>query len=216
MTTDIPPAARVVMTPEVAALLREPFPAEKIGKLPRLTCGDCSRAKGACNEHPKTWCETCNAKISPRHIHLDYVGHADITDRFLQVDPYWDWEPLAFDPRGLPAFDEHGGLWIRLTLAGVIRLGYGDAQGKTGPNAVKEAIGDALRNAGMRFGVALDLWRKDFPEAEEGPRGGRRPGQSTRPAQTTGPGGSWPSPPPTPSGWRRPWRTSAPPGPSRT
>ena len=47
------------------------------------------------------------------------------------------------------------------------RLGYGDSQGKTGGNAVKEAIGDALRNAGMRFGIALELWHKgDLYEAD--------------------------------------------------
>jgi hypothetical protein len=40
-------------------------------------------------------------------------------------------------------------------------LGYGDAAGKKGPNAVKEAIGDAIRNAAMRRGVALDLWAKE-------------------------------------------------------
>ena len=34
--------------------------------------------------------------------------------------------------------------------------GFGSADGKTGPNATKELIGDALRNAAMRFGVALD------------------------------------------------------------
>ena len=40
------------------------------------------------------------------------------------------------------------------------RLGYGHAEGKTGGDAVKEVIGDALRNAAMRFGAALDLWHK--------------------------------------------------------
>jgi hypothetical protein len=64
---------------------------------------------------------------------------------------------------GLPAFDSTGGLWIRLTVCGVTRLGYGHAAAKTGidPGArEKEVIGDALRNAAMRFGAALDLWHK--------------------------------------------------------
>jgi hypothetical protein len=93
-------------------------------------------------------------------IHLDYVGHAAITDRLLDADPGWNWEPLAFNSDGFPRFDAQGGLWIKLTVQGVTRLGYGDAQGKNGPNATKEAIGDALRNASMRFGAALDLWHK--------------------------------------------------------
>ncbi len=28
---------------------------------------------------------------------------------------------------------------------------------------MKEAIGDGIRNAAMRFGVALDLWKKEAP-----------------------------------------------------
>jgi hypothetical protein len=86
---------------------------------------------------------------------LDYVGHAAVTDRLLKVDPAWTWEPFATDERGLPALDADGNLWIRLTVCGVTRPGVGD-----GKNA-KELISDALRNAAMRFGVALDLWSKE-------------------------------------------------------
>jgi hypothetical protein len=117
--------------------LREPFPASQIGKLP----------KGG--------------------IMLDFVGHGFITARLLDADPAWDWEPMAKDSNGLPLFDENGGLWIYLTVCGVTRKGYGDAGGRKGPNAIKEAIGDALRNAGMRFGLALDLWCKGDPDAPE-------------------------------------------------
>lgn len=92
---------------------------------------------------------------------LQYVGHADVTDRLLTVDPSWTWEPLAFDERGLPAFDERGGLWIKLTVCGLTRLGYGEPQGHNGYDRTKGAIGNAIRNAAMRFGVALDLWRKE-------------------------------------------------------
>lgn len=126
---------------EVAQLkkLREPFPPEQVGKLP----------KGG--------------------VLLDFVGHGYLTARFLDVDPTWNWEPFAVDEAGLPRLDEHGGLWIRLTVCGVTRIGYGDAGGRHGPNAVKEAIGDALRNAGMRFGAALDLWCKGDPDADHRP-----------------------------------------------
>jgi len=51
--------------------------------------------------------------------------------------------------------NEPVGLWIRLTIAGVTRPGFG-----CGKNA-REAISDAIRNAAMRFGVALDLWAKE-------------------------------------------------------
>jgi len=88
-------------------------------------------------------------------VMLDYVGHAAVTDRLLTVDPEWTWEPFALDDEGLPAPDAQGNLWIRLTVCGVTRIGVGD-----GKNA-KERIGDAIRNAAMRFGVALDLWAKE-------------------------------------------------------
>lgn len=86
---------------------------------------------------------------------LDYVGHAAVTDRLLKVDPSWTWEPFATDEQGLPVLDSEGNLWIHLTVCGVTRPGVGD-----GKNA-KELISDALRNAAMRFGVALDLWSKE-------------------------------------------------------
>jgi hypothetical protein len=86
---------------------------------------------------------------------LDFVGHAAVTDRLLAVDPEWTWAPLALDPTGLPLYDPKGGLWITLTIGGTTRLGYGD-----GPDP-KQRIGDAIRNAAMRFGVALDLWSRD-------------------------------------------------------
>ena len=91
---------------------------------------------------------------------LAYVGHAALTDRLLDVDPNWTWEPLAMSPHGLPVMDDLGGMWIRLTVCGVTRLGYGHAGNKQGGDAIKEIIGDALRNAAMRFGAALELWHK--------------------------------------------------------
>lgn len=118
--------------------LRAPFPAAETGQLP----------KGGTT--------------------LAYVGHAAITGRLLDVDPAWNWEPLATTVDGLPLFDLDGqgraiGLWIRLTVCGVTRLGYGSCPpGQF--DAVKVLVGDALRNAAMRFGVALDLWVKGSPE----------------------------------------------------
>jgi len=172
----------------VAAILRAPFPPEKIGKLPRVTCAACRDARTrVCEQHSKTRCDECGNWITGAHLHLDYVGHADVTDRLLEADPAWTWTPLALDPRGLPAIDENGGMWILLTVGGVTRLGYGDAAGKRGGDAVKEAIGDAIRNGAMRFGVALDLWRKEPPAVEESePR--RRPAAPRRRSTETADG----------------------------
>ncbi|MFF9287474.1 hypothetical protein [Streptomyces griseosporeus] len=158
------------------AKLREAFPADQIQALPKLWCKRCSDSRTkVCEDHRKAQCKECGNYITTAHVDLNYVGHAELTNRLLDADPLWTWEPLALDQRGLPQLDEHGGLWIRLTVCGHTRLGYGDSQGKKGPNAVKEAIGDALRNAAMRFGAALDLWAKsdlkaaqaEHPQSEE-------------------------------------------------
>lgn len=137
------------MKPEQAKALREPFPPDLIGKLP----------KGGAM--------------------LDYVGHGAVRDRLLQVDPEWNWEPFALTEEGLPALDEFGNLWIRLTIGGVTRPGVGD-----GPN-MKERIGDAIRNAAMSFGVALDLWIRGGGEDTSRQEQVRRPrrGATSPPAE---------------------------------
>ena len=151
-----------------AAELRKPFPPHTVGKLPKSTCRACSQSpRKRCDAHQ--WvsnCPECKGSHSSATLHLDYVGHAAVTDRLLAVDPEWTWEPVALGPDGLPAVDRANNLWIRLTVCGVTRLGVGD-----GKNA-KECIGDAIRNAAMRFGVALDLWGKD--ELEQVTTGAQR------------------------------------------
>lgn len=161
--------------------LRLPFPAHQISKLPKQQKRD-DQDKGKCERGSRYsadgfFCGGWHA----RSLHLDYVGHAALTDRLLDADPAWSWEPAYrdVDPAVLaaavatgnpeivrmvianaPAKYTDGGLWIRLTVDGVSRLGFGDAGGKSGTNAVKELIGDCLRNAALRFGAALDLWHK--------------------------------------------------------
>ena len=159
------------------ALLRAPFPVHQISKLPKES-GAQAKSRKADQDNGK-WpaqCQICGGYHHSKAVHLDYVGHAALTDRLLDADPNWVWEPVAFGPDGNPAFDKTGGLWIRLTVCGVTRLGYGAADGKTGGDAIKEMIGDALRNAAMRFGAALDLWHKgdlhvnDMPEPKPEPK----------------------------------------------
>ena len=95
---------------------------------------------------------------------ISYLNHAIVTDRLIQVDPNWSWEPMGINLDGTPVIDGVGGLWIRLTLCESTRIGYGasDAHQK-GADAIKSAISDAIKNAAMRFGVALDLWAKEAP-----------------------------------------------------
>lgn len=140
--------------------LREPFPDNMIEKLPKPLW------KNAWTDQPKGHCEVCHGYHPLANtIHLDYVGHANTTNRLLEVDPFWEWEPMAYTEAGTPLFSD-GGLWIKLTVCGVTRLGFGDG------GSVKEVIGDAIRNAAMRFGVALDLWSKIDLHAERNPGDG--------------------------------------------
>lgn len=166
----------------------KPFAENVIGKLPRITCQDCS--KKVCKTHPKQWCDACRQTITTQHMHLDYVGHAVLTRRMLEIDSEWNWEPLAFGDDGLPKVvfhstpkdGEFGVLWIRLTLGGVTRLGVGTAP-KGKQDLMKELIGDALRNAGLRFGLALDLWAKgDIVEDDDAPPTEAKQASSPKPA----------------------------------
>jgi hypothetical protein len=125
--------------------LRREFPEDKVGKLPRW-----DKKKG-------------------EEIFLDYVGHATVTQRLLDVDPFWNWEAMLTRPDGSIVFDVQGdsrvGLWIKLTILGVTRLGYGSVTPGT-RDEVKQLIGDAIRNAAMRFGVATSLWEKHREEED--------------------------------------------------
>lgn len=151
--------------PTGLALLREPFPANLISMKPKPTRKQTDDLKN--NYKLGMSCKKCGGWHHKDVIHLPYVGHAALTDRLLDCDPKWNWKPLAFADDGTPRRDANGGMWIELTVCGVTRLGYGDAEGKSGGNAVKEVIGDALRNAAMRFGAALDLWHKGDLHPEE-------------------------------------------------
>jgi hypothetical protein len=152
---------------EALKKLREPFPVNQISKLPKPTKAQTDAVKNDFKAGVR--CEVCGGWHHPKVVHLDYVGHAALTDRLLDVDPEWNWEPLSVGQDGLPVLDRDGGLWIKLTICGITRFGYGDAEGKTGPSATKERIGDALRNAAMRFGAALDLWHKGDLHGEDAP-----------------------------------------------
>lgn len=162
------------------ALLREPFPDHQISKLPKETRPQID-ARKADKSLMVFNCKVCGGHHHKNATHLDYVGHAALTDRLLDADIAWSWEPVAFNADGLPALDRNGGLWIRLTVDGVTRFGYGAADGKQGGDAIKEIIGDALRNAAMRFGAALDLWHKGELHLTDEPGGHSQDGAVSPP-----------------------------------
>lgn len=162
--------------------LAAPFPEDEIELLPKQLSKQ-NNQRAACNaDNPDRNGLYCGGYHAPS-VHLHYVGHAGITTRLNEVvgPEGWSWEPVsrAVDPTLLAQAVASGDtdmvrllmetappkivdncMWIRLTVNGVTKLGFGDAQGKTGANAVKEIIGDALRNASMRFGIGTYLWSK--------------------------------------------------------
>ena len=118
--------------------------------------------------------ETISRLKKPGGVVLHYVGHAEITRVLLEVDPGWTWEPLEI-VAGRPAIHFHTGIvkrrdtehevtmatmWGRLTLDGVTRVAVGSVEAHK-PDLDKELVSDFLRNAAMRFGIALTLWMKD-------------------------------------------------------
>lgn len=126
------------ITEEAYKALRAPFPPEAIAKLPRQ------------NKKTGEW------------IELDYVGHAEVTDRLLSVDPEWSWEPYAHTSDGAPLIGNDGNtasMWIKLTICGVTRIEVGTARADAF-DLEKQLVSDALRRGAMRFGIALDLWSK--------------------------------------------------------
>jgi hypothetical protein len=162
------------------AALQAPFDPDEIELLPKPTKKE--NPAGPCTKPDRNGL-TCGGWHGLPAVHLSYVGHAGITMRLNEVagPDGWSWEPAYRDVdgellaaaiasgnpamvdvvmRNAPARFTEGGLWIRLTIMGETRLGFGDAAGKSGTNAVKEIIGDAIRNAAMRFGVGTYLWSK--------------------------------------------------------
>jgi hypothetical protein len=113
-------------------------------------------------------------------VELRYLSHIWVRKAFQDADPDWSWEPMGYDDHGQPVIvtDSQGhpvGLWIWLNLLGTRMPGYGSVEpGKR--DAIKELIGDALRNAGMRL-VGGSLWVKQTKKPK-----GKAPAKKATPA----------------------------------
>lgn len=100
-------------------------------------------------------------------VQLRYLSHIWVRKAMQDADPDWYWEPMSYDSHGQPVLerDSQGnpvGFWIWLHLLGTKMPGYGSVEpGKR--DAVKELIGDALRNASMRL-IGGQLWVKEKPK----------------------------------------------------
>lgn len=84
----------------VLRLMRKPFETHQISTMCKPTKKD--NAPGNCN--------VCGRWHKLPSVQLSYVGHAALTDRLLDADPEWTWEPLAYAPNGTPLLDSDGGM----------------------------------------------------------------------------------------------------------
>jgi hypothetical protein len=101
-------------------------------------------------------------------LELDYVDHATVTRMLIDIDPLWTWCPMGYTDAGGPLIDvdENGNpraLWINMRVCGrsIPAVGTIERPGsKNYGDALKELIGDAIRNGAMRFGVCGGLWAR--------------------------------------------------------
>lgn len=169
------PDGRVLPAETYSELLKQlsaSFPQDQIEKLPKPIKGGRDQPRFQCKPGTQASADGyhCGGYHS-RAIHLDYIGHATITERLNSVDPFWTIEFMVKHPEtGEPQVDPDG-TWFNMTVLGVTRPCVGDAGGKgLTANGRKELMGDAIRNGAMRFGVGTYLWSKS-EEAERRKRG---------------------------------------------
>jgi hypothetical protein len=126
--------------------LRREFEPAQVGKLPRITKKD----------GVESWCDTCRQKLKP-HIHIDFVGHANVTDRLNHVAPDWSYTIDHIETVG----GHIAGIQGTMTIGGK-SLPESGALDRPGPwgEELKLAISDFICRGAMRFGVGLDLWIK--------------------------------------------------------
>lgn len=114
-------------------------------------------------ENAKGRCDVCGGWHGLPAVHLDYMGHADITEALILIDPFWNWRPAAINhDTGGPFVQRRDStltMWGYLTVLGVERLCVGTCEASK-PEPEKELIGDLLRNGALRFGIAVRLWSK--------------------------------------------------------
>ena len=152
------------MTDDKAKLfekLREPFRADQIEKLPKQLKSGRDQDRWQCRAGTQASADGhfCGG-YHGRAIHLDYIGHATITERLIEVDPEWTIDFMAKDPAtGEPKIDSRG-TWFVLTVLGVSRPCVGDTGGKPlDGNGMKELYGDAIESIDWSTG------RASFPGA---------------------------------------------------
>lgn len=145
---------------EVWRQLREPFAADQIGKLPKW-------GKDTPPQSEWAYCQVCKQKAPPQHGHVDFVGHAMVTNRLNQVVGTDGWSYT----RPERVHDDRGKLLAVLSEMTVlghtkgVEVGGPAASATTYADQLKTALSDYICRAAMRFGIALEQWSKQELEA---------------------------------------------------
>lgn len=142
-----------------------------LAQLPRYTGNERDKSK-----RNKSRCDVCGGWHEQPSIHLDYMGHADVTEALIKIDPFWTWRPAAINqssggPAIVPSLGKAGMMvmWAYLTILGKEMLCVGTAQ-QSKEELEKELIGDMIRNGALRFGIAVRLWSKaDHEDVKDTP-----------------------------------------------
>lgn len=110
---------------------------------------------------------------------LDYVGHAAVSQRLNDVVPGWTYSITE-------RFLWENECWVEgiMVIDGISRVEYGDGKNP------KDAVGNFIRRAAMRFGVALDLWSRQelLSEGATAPQEPAAAPATQRPQETSGTG----------------------------
>lgn len=168
--------------------LRAPFEGAAVGKLPK--------GKGRGEE---STCDICGGWHKQGMFHLDYVGHAHVTQRLNEVDPEWTLEPVYDPPLMFDFENKLVYMYARLTIGGVSKIDVGcSSTGKA--EWPKDLWSDCVTRCAMRFGVALSMWQKLTPVQDQSHEVDRpaRAAQSQRAASSQSPAQPPPPAPATP------------------
>jgi hypothetical protein len=169
---------------EVLVKYSQPDPSQ-VSLLPRYS----GRRDVPKQQRQRSKCDECGGFHEMPAIHLSYVGHAEITRILIEIDSLWNWQPLEVRD-GAPVINIRDGIatmWGTVTLLGKSIIGVGSCAADK-DDREKELIGDLLRNASMRFGIALGLWSKaQATELKQGnePKRPPEPGKRSAPRQQT-------------------------------
>lgn len=168
-------------------------PPRMIGKLPRgkrrgSPKGVCKpRSQGG--DAPDDQDHFCGGWHTLPAIHLDYMGHADVTEALIRIDPEFTYTPgwnTTAGPLGPFALTDQRNpknILLEMTLFGVTRPCVGTIEGDVN-DPLKELLSDGLRNGAMRFGIAVRLWSKaDHHDVVDESEPAPRPQAAAQPAQ---------------------------------